>query len=54
MSFSCTSSGPRQGQNPVSFRPSPGRIVHYHPPGALGVRVDSAVYHGYTIPPFYE
>ena len=40
--------------NPVSFRPSPGKIVHYHPPGGLGVRVDSAVYHGYTIPPFYD
>ena len=41
-------------ENPVSFRPSPGKIVHYHPPGGLGVRVDSAVYHGYTIPPFYN
>ena len=41
-------------ENPVSFRPSPGKIVHYHPPGGLGVRVDSAVYHGYAIPPFYD
>jgi len=41
-------------ENPVSFRPSPGRIVHYHPPGGLGVRIDSAVYHGYTIPPYYD
>jgi acetyl-CoA carboxylase, biotin carboxylase subunit len=41
-------------ENAVSFRPSPGRIVHYHPPGGLGVRVDSAVYHGYAIPPFYD
>ena len=41
-------------ENAVSFRPSPGKIVHYHPPGGLGVRVDSAVYHGYTIPPFYN
>jgi acetyl-CoA carboxylase biotin carboxylase subunit len=41
-------------ENPVSFRASPGRIVHYHPPGGLGVRVDSAVYHGYTIPPYYD
>src|ERR1700733_11091457 len=40
-------------ENPVSFRPSPGKILHYHPPGGLGVRVDSAVYHGYTIPPYY-
>jgi acetyl-CoA carboxylase biotin carboxylase subunit len=41
-------------ENPFSFRPSPGRIVHYHPPGGLGVRVDSHVYQGYTIPPYYD
>jgi len=41
-------------ENPVSFRPSPGRILHYHPPGGLGVRIDSAVYEGYTIPPYYD
>jgi acetyl-CoA carboxylase biotin carboxylase subunit len=41
-------------ENPVSFRASPGKIVHYHPPGGLGVRIDSAVYHGYAIPPFYD
>jgi acetyl-CoA carboxylase, biotin carboxylase subunit len=41
-------------ENPVSFRPSPGKIVHYHPPGGLGVRIDSAAYHGYSIPPFYD
>jgi len=41
-------------ENPVSFRPSPGKILHYHPPGGLGVRVDSAVYQGYTIPPHYD
>src|SRR3954449_4449874 len=41
-------------ENPTSFRPSPGKIVHYHPPGGLGVRVDSAVYQGYTIPPHYD
>jgi acetyl-CoA carboxylase biotin carboxylase subunit len=41
-------------ENPSTFRPSPGKIVHYHPPGGLGVRIDSAVYHGYTIPPFYD
>ena len=34
--------------------PSPGKIVHYHPPGGLGVRVDSAVYQGYSIPPYYD
>jgi acetyl-CoA carboxylase, biotin carboxylase subunit len=41
-------------ENPQTFRPSPGKILAYHPPGGLGVRVDSAVYHGYTIPPFYD
>src|SRR6266702_3685253 len=41
-------------ENPVSFRPAPGRILHYHPPGGLGVRVDSAVYQGYAIPPYYD
>ncbi len=41
-------------ENPVSFRPSPGRILHYHPPGGLGVRIDSAVYQGYAIPPYYD
>ncbi|HET9230068.1 MAG TPA: acetyl-CoA carboxylase biotin carboxylase subunit, partial [Vitreimonas sp.] len=38
-------------ENPVTFRPSPGKITQYHPPGGLGVRIDSAVYQGYTIPP---
>ena len=41
-------------ENPISFRPSPGKILHYHPPGGLGVRIDSAVYEGYTIPPYYD
>jgi acetyl-CoA carboxylase biotin carboxylase subunit len=41
-------------ENPITFIPSPGRIVHYHPPGGLGVRVDSAVYQGYSIPPYYD
>jgi acetyl-CoA carboxylase biotin carboxylase subunit len=41
-------------ENPVSFRPSPGKIMHYHAPGGLGVRIDSAVYQGYTIPPYYD
>ena len=38
----------------ATFRPSPGKIAYYHPPGGLGVRVDSAVYQGYTIPPNYD
>jgi acetyl-CoA carboxylase biotin carboxylase subunit len=41
-------------EDPLTFRPSPGKILHYYPPGGLGVRVDSAVYQGYTIPPFYD
>src|SRR6186997_1455228 len=41
-------------ENPRTFRPSPGKILHYHPPGGLGVRVDSAVYQGYSIPPYYD
>ena len=41
-------------ENPVTFVPSPGKISSYHPPGGLGVRVDSAVYQGYTIPPYYD
>jgi acetyl-CoA carboxylase biotin carboxylase subunit len=41
-------------ENPRTFVPSPGRISYYYPPGGLGVRVDSAVYQGYSIPPFYD
>ena len=41
-------------ENPSTFRPSPGKILQYHPPGGLGVRVDSAAYQGYTIPPYYD
>jgi acetyl-CoA carboxylase biotin carboxylase subunit len=36
------------------FRPCPGRITQYHAPGGLGVRVDSALYDGYVIPPYYD
>ena len=36
------------------FRPSPGRISVLHTPGGHGIRVDSHVYAGYTIPPFYD
>ncbi len=36
------------------FAPCPGRITQYHAPGGLGVRVDSALYDGYAIPPFYD
>ena len=41
-------------EDPVTFQPSPGLITQYHPPGGLGVRVDSAVYSGYKIPPYYD
>jgi acetyl-CoA carboxylase biotin carboxylase subunit len=41
-------------EDPRTFAPSPGRIASYHPPGGLGVRVDSAVYQGYSIPPYYD
>jgi acetyl-CoA carboxylase biotin carboxylase subunit len=41
-------------ENPQTFRPSPGKITYWHPPGGLGVRVDSGVYHGYRIPPNYD
>src|SRR5688572_1562434 len=41
-------------ESPVTFRRSPGKILYYYPPGGLGVRVDSAVYQGYTIPPYYD
>ncbi|GAM99609.1 biotin carboxylase of acetyl-CoA carboxylase [alpha proteobacterium U9-1i] len=41
-------------ENPKTFRPSPGKITGYHPPGGLGVRLDSAIYAGYAIPPNYD
>ncbi len=41
-------------ENAKTFVPSPGRIESYHPPGGLGVRIDSGVYAGYSIPPYYD
>jgi acetyl-CoA carboxylase biotin carboxylase subunit len=41
-------------ENARTFRPSPGQITYWHPPGGLGVRVDSGVYQGYRIPPYYD
>jgi acetyl-CoA carboxylase, biotin carboxylase subunit len=41
-------------ENARTFIPSPGRITYFHPPGGLGVRVDSSAYQGYVIPPFYD
>jgi len=37
-----------------TFNPCPGRITAYHAPGGLGVRMDSALYNGYTVPPYYD
>ena len=41
-------------EDPLTFAPSPGRITDYHAPGGLDVRVDSALYAGYTVPPYYD
>ena len=41
-------------EHPETFIPSPGKIGDYHAPGGLGVRVDSALYSGYTVPPHYD
>jgi acetyl-CoA carboxylase biotin carboxylase subunit len=41
-------------EDPFSFAPSPGKITAYHPPGGPGIRVDSHVYQGYTVPPYYD
>ncbi len=41
-------------EDPETFAPSPGRVDMYHAPGGLGVRVDSAIYSGYTVPPHYD
>jgi len=41
-------------EDPRTFTPSPGTVTTFHTPGGLGVRVDSAVYAGYRIPPYYD
>ncbi|MEM8879734.1 MAG: acetyl-CoA carboxylase biotin carboxylase subunit [Pseudomonadota bacterium] len=41
-------------EKPPTFAPSPGKITQYHAPGGLGVRMDSALYDGYSIPPYYD
>jgi acetyl-CoA carboxylase biotin carboxylase subunit len=41
-------------EDPVTFVPSPGKVNTFHAPGGLGVRVDSALYSGYSVPPHYD
>ncbi|MEO0410218.1 MAG: acetyl-CoA carboxylase biotin carboxylase subunit [Pseudomonadota bacterium] len=41
-------------EDPKLFTPSPGKVTEYHPPGGLDVRVDSGLYAGYTVPPYYD
>jgi acetyl-CoA carboxylase biotin carboxylase subunit len=41
-------------EDPFRFTPSPGRITSYHPPGGPGIRVDSHIYQGYSVPPNYD
>ncbi len=41
-------------EDPRTFLPCPGKIQHYHAPGGFGVRVDSHLYSGYTVPPYYD
>jgi acetyl-CoA carboxylase biotin carboxylase subunit len=41
-------------ENPETFMPTPGQITDYHAPGGLGIRVDSQLYSGYRVPPYYD
>ena len=41
-------------EDPTTFMPSPGTVTTFHAPGGLGVRVDSHLYDGYTVPPYYD
>lgn len=41
-------------EHPETFIPSPGLITNYHPPGGPGIRIDTHIYAGYTVPPFYD
>jgi acetyl-CoA carboxylase, biotin carboxylase subunit len=41
-------------EDPVTFLPCPGKVTTFHAPGGLGVRVDSHLYDGYTVPPYYD
>ncbi len=41
-------------EDPETFMPSPGKVTMFHAPGGLGVRVDSHIYSGYSVPPHYD
>jgi len=41
-------------EDPKTFMPSPGKVTNFHVPGGLGVRVDSHLYEGYNVPPYYD
>ncbi|MBY4675753.1 acetyl-CoA carboxylase biotin carboxylase subunit [Marinobacterium arenosum] len=41
-------------EDPKTFMPSPGKVNHFHAPGGIGIRVDSHLYSGYTVPPHYD
>lgn len=41
-------------EDPTTFTPSPGKIDQFHTPGGLGIRVDSHLYNGYSVPPYYD
>ena len=41
-------------EDPTTFMPTPGLVSEYHAPGGLGVRIDSALYAGYRVPPYYD
>ena len=41
-------------EDPKTFMPCPGKVTNFHPPGGLGVRVDSHLYTGYSVPPYYD
>ena len=41
-------------EDPKTFIPTPGRVTTFHAPGGLGVRIDSALYSGYFVPPYYD
>jgi len=45
---------PHQCRNPDTFAPSAGRVTAFHPPGGIGVRVDTAMYSEAMMPPYYD